>query len=242
MSRFRCKRTRPRRGFLMAFVLICLTIAVVVLVAMLQRVVLAQRHTVLRQRQIQSQLVAASAAELAIARLSMDSSYQGETWHISAAQLPGDDPARAEIQVAASSSDQTSSDQTSSDQTSSDQTSSDQTSSDPSSSDPTVIKIVATYPDQLHRSVRIEREFLFSSERDPARRDSHETSTACWIHASRIVGGNCHHRHFGPDAVAGGQCNAGERPTVPMHEQFGEIEPWDAELQYVGRALSSRCD
>ena len=64
----------------MALALICMVVSVMLAVAMLQRVLLVQKQTVLRQHQIQSQWIARSAADLAAARLSVESDYNGGTW------------------------------------------------------------------------------------------------------------------------------------------------------------------
>ena len=134
MNCLSCRRSRPPRGFLLAMVLICMLVAVMLLAAMLQRVMLAQRQTRLRQRQIQTQWIADSAADLAVARLSFNEDYTGESWLIDSDPFSGEDSGLAEIEVVRNSQ---------------------------------AIKVVAVYPDQPYRGVRIEQEIRIASEAKP---------------------------------------------------------------------------
>jgi Tfp pilus assembly protein PilX len=92
------KATR-RRGTVLIVILVCFAIAAAMFV-MLGRQSLAQRRDA--ETQIwaaQAQWIVEAALERAAARLSADPSYTGETWAISAAEMGGNDGAKAVIHV-----------------------------------------------------------------------------------------------------------------------------------------------
>ncbi len=98
MSLIRSCPSRRPQGVIMALVLICMVVSVMLVLAMLQRVMLLQKQTVLRQRQIQSQWIARSAADLAVARLSVESDYDGETWRPDSDEWGDDVSGRADME------------------------------------------------------------------------------------------------------------------------------------------------
>jgi type II secretory pathway pseudopilin PulG len=77
------KRRRPSTGFILAFVLICLTVVTITLAAMIGRMSQGHRQVMMRQRQVQVQWLAESAIDRAATRLHRDDSYRGETWQLS---------------------------------------------------------------------------------------------------------------------------------------------------------------
>ena len=93
------KRRDSSSGFVLAFVLICLTVVTIALAAMIGRMSQGHRQIKQRQRQVQAQWLAESAIDRAAARLRRDPSYQGETWQLSPADLGDRWSAQISIQI-----------------------------------------------------------------------------------------------------------------------------------------------
>lgn len=90
---------RLRGGVVLVAVVICL-IVISMLCAALLRMGLSQRDGARGdERQVQSDWLAESALERAVARLDADPGYQGETWDIPAGELGGSWSGRAVIAV-----------------------------------------------------------------------------------------------------------------------------------------------
>jgi type II secretory pathway component PulK len=77
------RRRQPSSGFILAFVLVCLTVVTITLAVMIGRMSQGHRQVMRRQRQVQVQWLAESAIDRAAARLHRDPSYRGETWQLS---------------------------------------------------------------------------------------------------------------------------------------------------------------
>ncbi len=92
-------RRKPTSGFILAFVLICLTVITLALTAMVSRVSLGRRQVIQRQRQVQAQWLAESAVDRAAAQLQRDPSYRGESWQLSAAEMGDRWSAQVSIEV-----------------------------------------------------------------------------------------------------------------------------------------------
>jgi type II secretory pathway pseudopilin PulG len=89
------KKKRERRGMTVIAVLICLIVVILLGGAML-KVGLAQRAVARdHQDRLQAEWLAESGANRALARLSGDPGYKGETWSLSRAELGLDTPAPA---------------------------------------------------------------------------------------------------------------------------------------------------
>jgi type II secretory pathway component PulK len=94
------RRPNKRGGFALAMALLCLAIAGVVFVVMLQQAA-ASRVTVRRaERTSQAEWLAESAIERAVVRLQADGASFEETWTIPAEQLGGRHGASIEINTA----------------------------------------------------------------------------------------------------------------------------------------------
>lgn len=124
------RRRRRSSGFILAFVLICLTIVVLALVAMTQRLSLGHRQAIQRERQLQVQWLVEAGVSRATAKLRRDSQYSGEVWQLSAEEMR-DRSARVEIEVEPSDR-----------------------------ADLHRIRVVAVYPDQIKLAVREENEVV----------------------------------------------------------------------------------
>ena len=98
-SRSSKRRSVRRNGFALAMVLVGMTIATLLLVVIVQRVVVFHQRVIQRQQTVQSQQIAESAIELARQRLDSDPDYQGEDWLIPSDNLPDHRAGRAEIVV-----------------------------------------------------------------------------------------------------------------------------------------------
>jgi type II secretory pathway component PulK len=122
----RAIKRRRSSGYILAFVLICLTIVVLALVAMTQRLALAHRQVIQRERQLQAQWLVEAGIGRATAKLRRDAQYSGEVWQLSADELR-DRSARVEIEVQPSDR-----------------------------ADLHQIRIVAIYPDQIRLAIREE--------------------------------------------------------------------------------------
>ena len=89
MTSMEQRSNRTDGGFVLAIVLVCLTVIVLALTAMLGRMSQGHRQAVEREQYIQANWLAESALERAAAQLRRDSTYRGERWRIESDQLAG---------------------------------------------------------------------------------------------------------------------------------------------------------
>jgi|GEM_PF-7118877 len=94
-------RGLARRGYAMFAVLAVLSIVLISLSVFVQRTVAQERATRSVARMLQAQALAESALDRALAKLSGDSTYQGEIWQPTLSTAAGDEAARVEIRVQA---------------------------------------------------------------------------------------------------------------------------------------------
>ena len=97
--RRKLKTRRRSSGFVLAFVLICLTILILALMAMAQRLAVGQRQAIQRERQLQVQWLVEAGISRATAKLRSDSQYSGERWQLPAEEMGDRWNARVEIEV-----------------------------------------------------------------------------------------------------------------------------------------------
>ena len=92
-------RRKPTSGFVLAFVLICLTVITLALTTMISRVSLGRHHVIQRQRQVQAQWLAESAVDRAAAQWQRDPAYRGETWQLASETIGNRGSAQAVVEV-----------------------------------------------------------------------------------------------------------------------------------------------
>ncbi|MHB1036495.1 MAG: hypothetical protein ACYC35_17490 [Pirellulales bacterium] len=92
-------RSGRRRGAVMVAVLVCLAVAGVVYVALLQTVATERRAMVARQERLQAVWLADSGTARAVAQLALSPDYKGETWKLSAENLGAPDGAAVTIEI-----------------------------------------------------------------------------------------------------------------------------------------------
>ncbi len=94
-------RIAPKRhqGAALVIVLIGMAVATMIFLSVLKLIAVQRQSVELQTRQIQAGWLAESAIERAVARLSADANYRGETWNISAQDLGGRDGATIAIRV-----------------------------------------------------------------------------------------------------------------------------------------------
>ena len=98
-STFDVRRSQSRRGAVVLFALMALLLTSVIGASLL-KTALAQRRFALReQTRLQSIWLAESGVERAVAGLSRDPAYTGETWSVSATDIGGNKDAEVKIQV-----------------------------------------------------------------------------------------------------------------------------------------------
>ena len=88
-----------RKGVAMVVVLIGLAVATTIFLSVLKLIAVQRQSVELQARQIQAGWLAESAVQRALARLSADANYRGETWNISAQDIGGRDGATIAIRV-----------------------------------------------------------------------------------------------------------------------------------------------
>ena len=125
----RSKRTQG--GFVLALVLVCLTVIVLALTAMLGRMSQGHRRAVQREQYIQANWLAESAFERAAAQLRRDSTYRGERWRIESDQLAGRGAADVVIEIAT-----------------------------PNSSLPATVRVTVRYPDLSTQAIQKEKQWI----------------------------------------------------------------------------------
>ena len=99
MTRLQPRRNSTNDGFVLAMVLVCLTVIVLALTAMLARMSEGHRQAVQREQVVQAKWLAESGFERAAARLRQDSAYRGEQWRIEADELGGRRAADVVIEI-----------------------------------------------------------------------------------------------------------------------------------------------
>ena len=93
------RRTEPRRGAILAAVLVCILVILLVGGALVKSLTLQHRQSRIEQEQLQAMWLAQSALSRAIAEIDLDPNYTGSTWTV---ELDGPEGARvgvAEIAV-----------------------------------------------------------------------------------------------------------------------------------------------
>ena len=83
----------------MVVVLVCLTVAGIMLVVVARQAGIARRTVDRSLRSAQAQWLTEAGVERAVARLAADPAYAGETWHVSAQELGGRDDAEVRIKI-----------------------------------------------------------------------------------------------------------------------------------------------
>ncbi len=79
--------TNSRRGTALIVVMICLMLVTAVMSSMLKSTLLQRKQMLQEQFRLQAEWLLESALERAVLQRSIDSKYQGETWHISPVDL-----------------------------------------------------------------------------------------------------------------------------------------------------------
>jgi hypothetical protein len=79
--------------------LVCLTVIVLALTAMLGRMSHGHRQVLLRQRSVQADWLAESGLERAVAQWQRDAAYRGERWRVESDQLGGRGAAEVLIEI-----------------------------------------------------------------------------------------------------------------------------------------------
>jgi Tfp pilus assembly protein PilV len=76
-----------RRGVVLLVAVVCIAVASVIFVSLLQLSAAERRRVEAEAWQVQAAWLAESAVERAVARLAADPNYQGETWSLSPGEL-----------------------------------------------------------------------------------------------------------------------------------------------------------
>ena len=92
-------RRKCNRGAAMVVVLIGMAVATMIFLSVLKLIAVQRQSVELQTRQIQAGWLAESAVQRAVARLSAEADYRGETWNISAQDIGGRDGATIAIRV-----------------------------------------------------------------------------------------------------------------------------------------------
>ena len=91
--------SKVKKGVALVVVLIGLAVTTTIFLSVLKLIAVQRQSVELQTRQIQAGWLAESAVERAVARLSAEADYRGETWNISAQDLGGRDAATIKIHV-----------------------------------------------------------------------------------------------------------------------------------------------
>ena len=94
-------RRRRSSAFALVFVLVCMTVVIISLLAMVQRVTMSHRMGLQRERQIQARWLVEAGLDRAAARLRTQSTYEGESWQPQVDGIGGRGPAKVDIVVEA---------------------------------------------------------------------------------------------------------------------------------------------
>ena len=86
-------------GFILAVVLVVLTLLTGFAVVWTQRVLLLHRESQARTFSVQADWLAESALQKALAQFAQDDDYEGETWQLLTEELQGSNSAKIEIKV-----------------------------------------------------------------------------------------------------------------------------------------------
>lgn len=110
------KKRAPRRASVLVCMLVCVTIATALVTATLQSALRARRELRLHRQLQQTELLLTAGLERAVARLSSDATYPGETWELDPATLPNYPPGCVTIEVTAAHTEDETSDRSGSHQ------------------------------------------------------------------------------------------------------------------------------
>jgi hypothetical protein len=89
-----------RRGAVLIIALVCLALATVIGGALLRWALMEHKLLRTQEQASQARWLAEAGVERAAAQLGASAEYQGETWEVSAADLPAGEPARIHLHVA----------------------------------------------------------------------------------------------------------------------------------------------
>jgi hypothetical protein len=90
---------KHRRGAILIVILVCFFVAASMFALLARHSVAEHRAAETQLWTAQAQWIAEAAIDRAAARLAVDANYTGDTWTISAAELGGDDGAKARIHI-----------------------------------------------------------------------------------------------------------------------------------------------
>jgi len=93
------RQRRGRKAAVLVAVLVCVGIAGLLMLGMLRQMMAQRAQVDLAGLTLQARWLAEGAVERAAARLAADPGYQGEIWHVSAADLGGAEQSAVQIQV-----------------------------------------------------------------------------------------------------------------------------------------------
>ena len=94
-------RCNHRRGVIVIVVIVCLMVAAAIIVLVARQAGMQRRTQRTSHWGVQAEWLAEAGIERAAARLAANAAYVGETWHIAAADLGGDDAAEVRIKTEA---------------------------------------------------------------------------------------------------------------------------------------------
>jgi hypothetical protein len=95
----RIKQPQRRRGAVSIWAMVCLVFVTAISASLGRVALLGSRQMVQERRYSQAEWLAQSGWSLAMAQLTRNSDYTGETWDVSAADLGGADAGRVKIEV-----------------------------------------------------------------------------------------------------------------------------------------------
>jgi type II secretory pathway component PulK len=93
-------KSKCNSGAALIVVLVGMAVTTMIFLSVLKLIAVERQSIELQTRQSQAGWLAESAVQRAVARLSADAGYHGETWNISAQELGGRDAATITIRVA----------------------------------------------------------------------------------------------------------------------------------------------
>jgi Tfp pilus assembly protein PilX len=153
MNRRRRPHSAPRRGTVLVMALACLVILGVLQVLLVQAAVARRRLSHEQAFRHQARWLAEAGIERAAARLAAEADYRGETWQVSAEELPpsgqrASEPASVEIEVQSATAATAATDQRSDDR-----------------ANERMVRVRAAYPRDLPRRVVYEKQITVSLSR-----------------------------------------------------------------------------
>jgi Tfp pilus assembly protein PilX len=147
MNRRPRRHSAPRRGAILVMALVCLVILGVLQVLLVQAAVARRRLSAEQAHRHQARWLAEAGIERAAARLAAEADYRGETWQVSAEELPpsgqgASQPASVEIEVQSATA-----------------------AADQRSANERMVRVRAAYPRDLPRRVVYEKQITVSLSR-----------------------------------------------------------------------------